>query len=120
MTSTSTEQSAGPAAIPQRIVEAWAKHDADAFAGVFTDDGTMILPGVYRKGHAEIRAFMSRAFEGDFRGTQVTGSPIDVRVHGETAMIVTEGGVLAPGETEVSAQRAIRATWIVVKDDGEW
>lgn len=120
MTTTDTADQAAIAAVPGRIVEAWAKQDAAAFAGVFTKDGTMILPGVYRKGHDDIRTFMSEAFKGAYRGTRVTGTPIDMRRHGDTAMIVTQGGVLAPGETEVSAERAIRATWIVVRDQGEW
>jgi uncharacterized protein (TIGR02246 family) len=34
--------------------------------------------------------------------------------------LVTEGGVLAPGEDELSATAAIRASWILVKRDGQW
>jgi uncharacterized protein (TIGR02246 family) len=118
-TDTATDQAA-IAAVPARIVEAWAKHDADAFAGVFTEGGTMILPGVYRKGRDDIRTFMSEAFTSAYRGTRVTGQPIDLRRHGDMAVIVTEGGVLAPGDKEVSAERAIRATWVVVREQGAW
>ncbi|GAA4092642.1 MULTISPECIES: SgcJ/EcaC family oxidoreductase [Actinomadura] len=118
-TDTSADQAA-IAAVPQRVVQAWAAHDADAFARVFVEDGTMILPGVFRKGHDDIRAFMTDAFQGRFKGTQVTGKPIDMRRYGNTAVVVTQGGVLAPGETEPSKERAIRATWVVVKDQGEW
>ena len=47
--------------VPQRIIEAWGKNDADAFAAVFTEDGTLILPGdVFLKSRAEVRAFMAR------------------------------------------------------------
>jgi uncharacterized protein (TIGR02246 family) len=120
MTSDLSTDQAAIAAVPERVVRAWAKHDADAFAGVFTTDGTLILPGLYLKGHDDIRAYMSEAFAGPFKGTQVTGQPIDLRVHGDMGVVVTLGGVLAPGETEVSPQRAIRATWVVVKNNGEW
>jgi len=51
----------------------------------------------------------------------VTGTPIGLAVLGPAAAVLfTEGGVLLPGETEVSADRAIRASWTVVQRDGQW
>lgn len=120
MTTDVTNDQAAVAAVPQRVVDAWAKQDAEAFADVFTADGTMILPGLYLKGRDEIRAFMSNAFAGPYRNTRVTGKPLDLRVHGALGIVVTFGGVLAAGDAEVADARAIRATWVVVKDDGAW
>lgn len=112
---------AAVAAIPKRVVAAWAEHDATAFAAVFTDDATMILPGSYCKGRAEIRAFMADAFAGRYRDTRVTGQPVDIRFFsGECGVLITEGGVCAAGETTVPADRAIRASWMVVKQDNVW
>lgn len=115
------DDSAKMAALPQRIVDAWARYDADAFAEVFAEDGSMILPGVYLKGREEIRSHMAKAFDGPYRGTRVTGQPMDLRVLGsDTALILTQGGVLGPGETAVSDARAIRASWLVQRRDGQW
>jgi len=107
--------------IMRRIVTAWADHDAEAFAAAFTEDATMILPGQYRKGRDQIRDFMAAGFAGPYRGTQVTGEPLDFRYLAEdVALLLTVGGVLAPGQREVSAGQAIRASWLLAERDGRW
>lgn len=113
---------AGMVQAVRRITEAWASNDADAFADVFTTDGIMILPGgVFLTSREEIRSFMRAAYAGDYRGTGVFGEPIAVRSLGADAgVVITKGGVLAPGETEVSPDHTIRATWVLAEQDGEW
>lgn len=118
---TTDADKAAIAALTQKVVAAWAHQDADAFASVFTDDGTMILAGVYCEGRDEVRAHMAAAFEGRYKGTQVTGTPISIRSLGpDTAILLSNGGVLASGETEVSEGSAIRASWLAVRQDSEW
>lgn len=118
---TSAADQAAVAALTQRVIAAWAYHDADGFADVFTEDGTMILPGLFRKGREEIRLYLKDAFENQYKGTQVTGKPLDIRfLAPDVALLLTQGGVLAPGESEVSDEQSIRASWTVVKRDGEW
>jgi len=109
------------AAMPARLVRAWAEHDAGAFAELFAPDGTLILPGVYKKGRDDIREFMAHAYAGHYKDTRVTGSPLDIKPLGDGAVaLLTEGGVLAAGETELSGEAAIRASWILVRQDGQW
>lgn len=110
------------AELPRRMIAAWSANDADAFAQLFTEDATMVLPGdVYLASREEIRAYMAAAYAGPLKGTGVAGSPLGLRFLSETSgVIVTRGGILAPGEREVSAERAIRATWVVAKHDGQW
>ncbi|MGN9910211.1 SgcJ/EcaC family oxidoreductase [Phytohabitans sp. LJ34] len=121
-TSVQPEQMAAVAEVPGRIIAAWADNDATAFAKVFTDDATMILPGgVFVEGRDGIEAFMARGYAGPYKGTKVHGEPISVKFLGaEACVLITKGGVLAPGETEVSPERAIRAMWILAKKAGEW
>jgi uncharacterized protein (TIGR02246 family) len=125
MTTTATADAAADmaaiAAVTQRIVAAWAAHDGAAFAEVFVEDGTMILPGLYKKGREAIAAYMTASFEGDYKGTQVTGQPLALTIlSDESAVLITEGGVLGSGDTEVSPAEAVFAHWVVVKRDGEW
>lgn len=108
--------------VPLRLVGAWAHNDADGVANVFTEDGILILPGdVYKHGRDEIRSFMRAAYAGPFKNSKVTGNPVDVRILADDfAMIRTHGGILAPGETEIAPELAVRSTWVCVKKDGEW
>ncbi|MEU4579666.1 SgcJ/EcaC family oxidoreductase [Nonomuraea sp. NPDC023979] len=108
--------------VPRRIIAAWAANDGDAFAGVFTEDATMILPGdVYVAGREGIRAYMSAAYAGPLKGTRVFGEPVSAKFLGpDAAVLVTKGGVLAGGESEVAPERAVRATWVLAKQDGQW
>src|SRR5579872_6975470 len=109
------------AAVPGRLVSAWAAHDAEAFAQLFVQDGTLILPGVYKKGRDEIRKFMEDGYAGQYKGTSVTGTPLEIKPLGPGAVaLITVGGVLPAGETELTAKTAIRASWILVDDDGTW
>ncbi|GAB2897394.1 SgcJ/EcaC family oxidoreductase [Streptomyces deserti] len=109
-------------AIPKHIMDAWAEHDADRFAEIFTENATLILPGdVFLTSREEIRSFMRNAFSGPFKGTRVTGEPLSIRpLAAGVAALVTQGGVLAPGDVEPTAERAIRATWVLVKEADDW
>ncbi|MGW0392232.1 SgcJ/EcaC family oxidoreductase [Streptomyces sp. NPDC003042] len=108
--------------VPLKLVAAWARNDADGVADVFTEDGVLILPGdVYKTSREEIRAFMAAAYAGPFKGSGVTGQPVDLRfVTDDVALIRTHGGILPPGETEIDPALAVRSTWTIVRRDGEW
>lgn len=108
-------------AVPERIIKAWANNDADMFADTFTEDGTLTLPGLHLTSREEIRTYMAAAYAGPFKGTRVFGEPIGVKYLADTAaLVITRGGVLAPGDEEVAPEREIRATWVLSKRDKEW
>jgi uncharacterized protein (TIGR02246 family) len=117
----SNADKAGIASLTQKVIAAWAYHDADGFAELFIENGTMILAGVYKNGREEIREYLKDAYEGRYKGTQVTGKPLSIRSLGpDAAILLSQGGVLEKGESEVSPSAAIRASWVVVKQDGQW
>jgi len=105
-----------------RVVNAWAGGDADAFAAAFTASGTMVLSGDrYFRGREDIRASMSMALAGPFKGTRLADEIIDLRLLAPgVAVVTTDGGILVPGEEQVAWERALRSTWVVVEQDGDW
>lgn len=117
----SNSDAAAIAILTQKMVAGWAYGEAETIADLFVEDGTMILAGVFCNGRDEIRDYFATAFEGKYKGTQVTGKPISIRPLGpDVAILLSQGGVLEAGETEVSETGAIRASWLVVRVDGQW
>lgn len=110
------------AKVPQRMMKAWASNDADAFAALFTDDATMVLPGEeLRSSRSEIRASMALQYAGPLKGTSVFGAPLSARFLDEdNAVLITRGGVVLPGSTTVEPEREIQATWVLRRKGDEW
>jgi uncharacterized protein (TIGR02246 family) len=107
--------------VPERTTEAWASHDASAFADAFTADAKVVIAGTYLRGRDEIRSYMSAAFSGPIKGTTVVCDPVSIEyINVDAGLVITEGGVVLPGETAVSAAHAIRGTWVLAVKDGEW
>lgn len=115
-------EKAAACSVTGRIDAAWNANDAVAFAAVFADNGSMVLSGDrYFRGREEILKALTESFTTDHKGTSLIQNIVDFKpLTAASAVITTEGGVLAPGETEVHPQRALRATWVVTKVNGEW
>ncbi|TDO42056.1 SgcJ/EcaC family oxidoreductase [Paractinoplanes brasiliensis] len=109
-------------AVVDNVGKAWADNNPDAFADAYTADGTMILSGDrFIQGREVIRAMAKQQFATAHKGTTLLQNVIDVRPVGEAgAVVITDGGVLAPGETAPHPDREIRATWVLEKQDGNW
>jgi len=46
---------------------------------------------------------------------------VDVRfLTGDTAIVVSEDGIIFPGQDAVASERLVRATWVLVRRDGGW
>src|ERR1700722_1199621 len=85
---------------------AWEANDADEFVAVYLDDATVVQPGVHKKNRQEIRATMAAGFGGPLKGSRVVDTPQDVRfVNDETAIVVSEGGIVFPGESACPSDR---------------
>jgi len=107
--------------VMERTTQAWADHDPAAFAQVFAKDTKVVIAGHYLQSRDEVRTYISVAFSGPVKGTQVIMNPVSAEfMSADTGLVVTEGGILLPGETSVAAERAIWGTWVLAMEDREW
>ncbi|MEU4767019.1 SgcJ/EcaC family oxidoreductase [Actinosynnema sp. NPDC023794] len=109
-------------AVIDGIAEAWADNNPDGFADLYTTDATMVLSGDrFFRGREVIRKVAVEQFKSAHKGTTLLQNIVVSRLlTDDTAVVVTEGGVLAPGQSEPSPERALRATWVLAREDGKW
>jgi uncharacterized protein (TIGR02246 family) len=120
-TMTNSSQSESVLSVIQAVDDAWAAGDADAFADLYTNDATVVLPGTHTWNNDDIRTTVAAAVAGPFKGSRVLDEPQSVRFLGpDIAVVITEGGVLMAGQTELAAERLVRATWVLTKRDEQW
>jgi uncharacterized protein (TIGR02246 family) len=123
MTASQT-QTADETAILQvltNVYDAWDAHDADAFVAEYTEDASAILPGSYRSSRDEIRETMRDAFSTYLKGSTTTNKVLDVRfLNEDAAIVITETGVLFPGESAVPDDRLAIASWVLTRREGRW
>jgi uncharacterized protein (TIGR02246 family) len=100
---------------------AWADGDASAFVTWYAENATVILPGSYLRGKADVRAGMANAFTGPLKGSKRIHVLQSVRFLGEdAAIVVTRSATTFPNETEPPAERWELATWALSRRDGRW
>jgi uncharacterized protein (TIGR02246 family) len=107
--------------VPQLIKEGWARNDGDFFADNFVENGSLLMQDEQLTSREQIREFMTAGFAGIYKGARVDGWPLEIRfLADDVAFVVTQGGIILPGETEIAPQREIRAVWIIVKRGDAW
>jgi uncharacterized protein (TIGR02246 family) len=105
----------------KRGYEAWEANDAETFVAGYLDDASVVQPGIYKKDREEIRTTMAAGFAGPLHGSRAFDHPQDIRfLNDETAIVVSEGGILFPGQDVVPSESLVRATWVLAKRDGTW
>ncbi|MEJ2885803.1 SgcJ/EcaC family oxidoreductase [Actinomycetospora aeridis] len=106
--------------VPLRARVAWDEGDADAFADLFTDDGSMLIADDQLRGRDQIRAYAAEQFAGDLAGTVLVEEPTEIRTVAEGVTVaITTGGVTRPG-VELTDGEKVRASYVLVRRDGVW
>lgn len=117
---TASSQREALAAI-EAIYAAWAANDAGALAELYTDDATVVQPGVFKKSKDEIRSTMAAGFAGPLKGSHVLDTPQSVRFLGDdVAVVIAEGGIVMAGVAGGRPASVVRATWVLARRDGRW
>lgn len=103
-----------------RVYEAWANNDAESFAALY-NDASAVLPSNYLQGREAIATYMAGGFQGPLKGSTGVDWPQSFRIYNnDTAVVVSKAGILMAGEDELPEDRERIATWILVKQGGEW
>jgi uncharacterized protein (TIGR02246 family) len=100
---------------------AWEAGDANGMVANYTADATAIMAGSLRDSRDAIRKSMALAFDGPLKGSSTYNKQLSFRFVGmDTAIVITESGILFPGESEVPDARKVNATWVLEKRNGQW
>src|ERR1700727_2896522 len=100
---------------------AWDAGDADGMVANYAPDATAIMTGSLRGSRDVIRDNMALAFEGPLKGSSTCNKQLSLRFVGrDAAIVVSESGILFPGQTEVPDPRKVNATWVFEKRDDQW
>ncbi|MFI1702425.1 SgcJ/EcaC family oxidoreductase [Streptomyces bobili] len=121
MSDNRANDTAAIAAVLESLYKAWDAGDADAFVADYTQEATAIMPGSYRASREEVRQSMAAGFASFLKGTTTTNRQLGIRFLGrDGAIVVSESGILFPGESEVPADRIVYATWVLEQRDDAW
>ena len=108
-------------AILEDSYRAWAAGDADGMVAAHTDDASAILPGSLRNSREVIRDSMAEAFAGRLKGTSTSNRQLSIRFIGaDAAIVLSESGILFPGQSEVPLEGRVNCTWVLEKRGGAW
>jgi len=103
------------------VYEAWEANDAEAVVADYLDDASVVQPGVYKRNREVTQSSMASGFAGPLKGSRVIDQPHDVRfLNEDTAIVISSGGIVFPGQNAVPSEGTVRATWVLSKRDGRW
>ena len=103
--------------------DAWNRHDAAAYAALFTDDGDVVnVLGWYWKSPTELRSKLANAFASVFRESKMTITDVQVRFLQPTIAVAhvwwtMEGARAPPGGP---APRVGVQLQVLTKQSGRW
>ena len=121
ITHTRKQEETAVLAVLDGIHEAWNQADPDAFVADYLENASAILPGRHMKSRTEIHDSMAYSFNGPLKGTRTSNTVLNIQfLTTDTAVVVSQSGVLIPGESAAPPERTSLATWVLTKQDDKW
>jgi uncharacterized protein (TIGR02246 family) len=121
MSDSRAEDQAAINAVLADSYKAWEVGDADGMVADYTADATAIMTGSLRDSREAIRRNMAMAFDGPLKGSSTANKQLSIRFVGrDAAIVISESGILFPGQTEVPEAGKVNCTWVFEKRDGRW
>lgn len=107
-------------AVLDELKAAWARHDADAYGALFTEDASYTTwIGTLYRGRAAITESHRALFGTVLKGTRLADGRVEIRFHGPDTAVVTSRGDTAKRRRPRRLGKAQTST-LVRQDDGRW
>lgn len=107
--------------VMDRLHQAWARHDADAYGGLFTPDASYVtFVGTCYSGRDDIINSHRILFRKYLKGTKLAGEITDIRFHGPDTAIVVGRGDTYKGRHAPRKPSKVQTLTFVREADGQW
>ncbi|MFI6896115.1 SgcJ/EcaC family oxidoreductase [Streptomyces sp. NPDC050256] len=102
------------------LIEAWRRHDADAYGAQFTQDATYItFTGTYYQGRSDIIDSHRALFAKFLKGTRLADEILDIRFYGPDTAVITGRGDNHKGSKPKKLTK-VQTYTLVRESDGQW
>jgi uncharacterized protein (TIGR02246 family) len=107
-------------AVIASLVDAWDRHDADAYGALFTEDASYVtFIGTSYRGRHDIVASHRALFDGPLKGTRLASGIDDIRFFGPDTAVVTGRGDTFKGRPPAVLAK-VQTYMLVRAADGAW
>ncbi|MER5327230.1 SgcJ/EcaC family oxidoreductase [Streptosporangium roseum] len=102
------------------LIDAWRRHDADAYGAQFTQDATYVtFVGTYYRGRRDIIESHRTLFAKFLKGTRLADEILDVRFYGPDVAVVTSRGDSFKGSRPKKLTK-VQTYTLAREADGPW
>ncbi|MEW1691385.1 SgcJ/EcaC family oxidoreductase [Streptomyces sp. NPDC091265] len=107
-------------AVIASLIDAWGRHDAEAYGARFTADATYTtFVGTYYRGRADIVESHRTLFAKYLKGSRLADEVLEVRFYGPDTAVVTSRGDTYKGRRPKRLSK-IQTYTVVREADGQW